>query len=103
MTTSSIAEPPRSSGHLYLVLGLGLATLGVIGYAVQISMRHLTAPYRLALAGAGAAGAACRFRVDGPAGDAAAGVYGAGRGGAALPGVRDDTRRRHPLHAARSG
>jgi hypothetical protein len=45
MTTSSATAPPRSSGHLYLVLGLGLATLGVIGYAVQISMRHLTTPW----------------------------------------------------------
>src|SRR5260370_25313745 len=47
MATSSAAARPRSSGHLFLVLGLGLAILGVIGYAVQITTRHLTTPWHM--------------------------------------------------------
>ena len=36
MTTSSPAAPRRITGHLLLVLGLVLPTLGVIGYAVVL-------------------------------------------------------------------
>src|SRR5438067_2253551 len=45
MTTSSPAAPRRITGHLLLVLGLVLPTLGVIGYAVQLSTRHLKTPW----------------------------------------------------------
>ena len=45
MTISSAAAPRRFPGRLFLALGLGLAALGVIGYVVQISTRHLMAPW----------------------------------------------------------
>lgn len=49
MNTSTVAAPRQSSGRLFLVLGLGLATLGVIGYVVQLSMQRLMAPWYLPL------------------------------------------------------
>jgi hypothetical protein len=45
MTTSSIAEPSRSRGRLFLVLGLALAVLGVVGYVVQMSLQRLAVPW----------------------------------------------------------
>lgn len=50
MTTSSLSEPPRSSGRLLLVLGLSLAILGVIAYVIQIAMQRLTAPWYVPIA-----------------------------------------------------
>src|SRR3954471_10911049 len=44
MTTSSAAAPGRFPGRLFLALGLGLAALGVIGYAVQLWAQRLKAP-----------------------------------------------------------
>src|SRR3954453_13761031 len=44
MTTSSAAAPRRLPGRLFLALGLGLAALGVIGYAVQLWAQRLRAP-----------------------------------------------------------
>jgi hypothetical protein len=44
MTTSSPAAPGRFPGRLYLALGLGLAALGVVGYAAQLWAQHLKAP-----------------------------------------------------------
>jgi hypothetical protein len=45
MTISSTAAPRRFPGRLLLALGLGLAVLGPIAYAVQISMQRLMAPW----------------------------------------------------------
>jgi hypothetical protein len=47
MTTSSAAAPRPYPGRLFLVLGLGLAALGIIGYAVQIALHRLTVPWYL--------------------------------------------------------
>src|SRR5262249_51941753 len=47
MNTSTAVAPRRPSGRLFLVLGLALAVLGVIGYAVQLSMHRLIAPWYL--------------------------------------------------------
>ncbi|HEY7152884.1 MAG TPA: hypothetical protein VH575_02895 [Gemmataceae bacterium] len=47
MNTSTAVAPRRPSGRLFLVLGLTLAVLGVIGYAVQLSMHRLIAPWYL--------------------------------------------------------
>jgi hypothetical protein len=45
MTTSPTAAPRRFPGRLFLALGLGFAALGVIAYAVQLSMHRLMAPW----------------------------------------------------------
>jgi FtsH-binding integral membrane protein len=45
MTISSAAAPRRYPGRLFLALGLGLAVLGIIAYAVQIATARLTAPW----------------------------------------------------------
>lgn len=45
MTTPSASTPRRYLGRLFLTVGLALAALGVIGYAVQLSMHRLTAPW----------------------------------------------------------
>src|SRR5947209_6495447 len=45
MTTSSAAAPGRIPGRLFLALGLGLAALGVIGYAAQLWAQRLKAPW----------------------------------------------------------
>ncbi len=48
------SEPHRSRGRLFLLLGLGLAALGAVAYAVQISLGRLMAPwYMPALASLG--------------------------------------------------
>lgn len=49
MTTTTAIER-RSSGRLFLAVGLLLAVLGVIGYAVQIKAQHLAAPWYLPIA-----------------------------------------------------
>src|SRR5437868_11225443 len=45
MTSSPIATPDRSRGRLPLLLGLGLAVLGVAAYVVQISLQRLMLPW----------------------------------------------------------
>jgi hypothetical protein len=45
VTTSDRAAPLRSRGRLFLLLGIGLAVLGVVGYVVQISLQRLMAPW----------------------------------------------------------
>lgn len=45
MTSSSNATPDRSRGRLLLLSGLGLAALGMVAYAVQLSLRRLTLPW----------------------------------------------------------
>jgi hypothetical protein len=45
MTNSSSAAPNRFRGRLFLLLGLGLAVLGVVAYVVQISLQRLMAPW----------------------------------------------------------
>ena len=47
MNTSSAVAPQPRSGRLFLALGLALAALGVIGYAVQLSTYRLLAPWYL--------------------------------------------------------
>jgi hypothetical protein len=49
MTTSSPAARRRPSGLLLLAIGLGLAALGIIGYAAQVASQHLTTPWYLPL------------------------------------------------------
>jgi hypothetical protein len=39
------ATPRRASGRRSLVLGLGLAVLGIIGYVVQLQLHRLTTPW----------------------------------------------------------
>jgi hypothetical protein len=50
MTTSPTIAAPRSQGRLFLLLGLALTALGVIGYVVQIKAQRLTAPWYLPVA-----------------------------------------------------
>src|SRR6266446_7957913 len=50
MTTSPASAPGRFPGRVFLVLGLGLAALGVIGYGVQLSTQRLTAPWYMPIA-----------------------------------------------------
>jgi hypothetical protein len=45
MTITSAAAPRRSPGRLFVVLGLGLETLGALGYVVQIATGSWTAPW----------------------------------------------------------
>jgi len=45
MSSSSSAALHRSRGRLFLLLGLGLAVLGVGAYVVQISLKRLMAPW----------------------------------------------------------
>lgn len=45
MTSSSIAAPRRLGGRLFLLLGVGLALLGVAAYIVQISLQRLMTPW----------------------------------------------------------
>jgi hypothetical protein len=47
MATLSAAAPGRSPGRLFLILGLGLTVLGIIGYAVQLAVHRLTVPWYL--------------------------------------------------------
>jgi hypothetical protein len=52
----SDTQPGRSAGRCWLLLGLGLAALGIAGYAGQIAARRLVTPwYMPALASLGAA------------------------------------------------
>jgi hypothetical protein len=44
MNTSSAAAPGRPPGRLLLALGLGLAALGLLGYAGQLWAQRLTRP-----------------------------------------------------------
>jgi hypothetical protein len=44
MIVPSVAAPRRRPGRRLLALGLGLAALGVIGYAVQLAAHRLTTP-----------------------------------------------------------
>lgn len=50
MTTSSPVTPRRSSGRLFLALGLGLTVLGVIAYVIQIAAQRLTTPWYVPIA-----------------------------------------------------
>jgi len=45
MTSSLSAAPRRIHGRLFLLLGLGLAVLGVVAYVVQISLQRLVVPW----------------------------------------------------------
>jgi hypothetical protein len=45
MTSASTAAPHRWGGRLFLLLGLGLTVLGVVAYAVQISLQRLIVPW----------------------------------------------------------
>jgi hypothetical protein len=45
MTTSDHALSSRARGRILLILGMSLPVLGVIAYAVQISLKRLTAPW----------------------------------------------------------
>jgi hypothetical protein len=45
MTISPTTAQRRYPGRLFLMLGLGLAVLGVIGYIVQIKMSRLMTPW----------------------------------------------------------
>ena len=47
MATTSATIPQRSLGRAWTLLGLGLAVLGVVGYAVQLWLRQLTTPWYL--------------------------------------------------------
>jgi hypothetical protein len=47
MATSSAPTPRCSPGRAWTALGLGFAFLGVIGYAMQLWLRHLTTPWYL--------------------------------------------------------
>jgi len=49
MIVPSVAAPRRRPGRRLLALGLGLAALGVIGYAVQLAAHRLTTPWYLPL------------------------------------------------------
>ena len=50
MTTSTPAVPRRHHGHLFLVLGLCLPVLGILGYAAQIAAQRLMAPWYMPIA-----------------------------------------------------
>jgi hypothetical protein len=45
MIDPPIAAPDRARGRLLLLMGLGIAILGVAGYAVQFSLQHLVLPW----------------------------------------------------------
>ena len=51
MTTSLAAAPREYPGRLFLVLGLVLTALGIIGYVAQVSLHRLTTPWYLPVAG----------------------------------------------------
>ena len=125
MSTALPAAPSRFRGRLLLLLGLGLAVLGVAAYVVQISLQRLMVPwYMPALAVLGVVLivmslwerrtvwrvlalltvvllAGCR------AGDvlraATAPVHGADRCGTTFPCLRSQAGRRHAIHPARPG
>lgn len=50
MVTTSPLEPRRASGRFFLLSGIALAVLGVVGYAVQIKAQRLATPWYLPLA-----------------------------------------------------
>ncbi len=45
MSTISTPSTHRTRGRLFLLLGLGLAVLGVVAYVVQLSLQRLTFPW----------------------------------------------------------
>jgi hypothetical protein len=45
MTSFPIATPDRARGRLLMLLGLGLAVLGVVAYVVQFSLQRLMLPW----------------------------------------------------------
>jgi len=47
MAISSATAPQRFLGRLWLALGFGLPVLGVMGYVLQLWLRHLTTPWYL--------------------------------------------------------
>jgi hypothetical protein len=49
MTTPSPTARRRTPGLLLVTLGLGLAALGIIGYAAQVAAQRLTTPWYLPL------------------------------------------------------
>ncbi len=56
MINPSSTAPHRFRGRLFLLLGLGLAALGVVAYVVQVSLHRLMAPwYMPAMASLGVA------------------------------------------------
>jgi hypothetical protein len=50
MTQISPVAPRRFPGRLFLVLGLFLPLLGIIGYIIQLQARRLTAPWYMPIA-----------------------------------------------------
>lgn len=50
MTLSTATAPRRRPGRLFLVLGLGVTALGVIGYVAQLTAHRLTAPWYMPIA-----------------------------------------------------
>jgi hypothetical protein len=47
VSISTAAVPKTYPGRRYVLLGLALAVLGVLGYAAQLSMRQLSTPWYL--------------------------------------------------------
>jgi hypothetical protein len=45
MTVSTDAPPARSRGRLLMLAGLGLAVLGVVAFAIQLSLGRLMLPW----------------------------------------------------------
>jgi FtsH-binding integral membrane protein len=50
MSNSSPGAPRRYPGRLFLLLGLGLAVLGVAAYVVQVRFGYLKAPWYMPIA-----------------------------------------------------
>jgi hypothetical protein len=48
--TIAPAVPRRKPGRPYLAAGLALGALGVLGYAVQLWLRHLSTPWYMPIA-----------------------------------------------------
>ena len=57
MTVSTDAPPTRSRGRLLMLAGLGLAVLGVVAFAIQLSLGRLMLPWYMPAAAL--LGAAC--------------------------------------------
>ena len=108
MTDSSLAAAASLSRSSLLLLGLGLAVLGVVAYVVQISLQRLMIPWYMPILGllgvvlvalslsekrtvwrVSRSWRSCfsRARVRIPVRGAAAAVLGANRGGTAFPSI----------------
>lgn len=51
MISAPATTPRHVPGRLYLLLGLALAPLGVIGYLVQLKQMHLSVPWYMPILG----------------------------------------------------